>query len=175
MLGLLNYQNAQKIAEDKDCDLVLISPQAEPPVCKVIDYGRFKFEREKREKEAKKKQQVMDIKEIQLKCQIDTNDFNTKVNHAIKFLQGGDKVKVVVRFKGRQMNYQELGKGLLDRFVEGCAEVGAVDKAPILEGRSLTMFLAPVKLAGNKKAKPAKEVKPAEAAVGEDTAEKENN
>lgn len=171
-LGLLNYQNAQKIADDHGMDLVLISPQAEPPVCKIIDYGRFKFERDKREKEAKKKQQTMDIKEIQLKCQIDTNDFNTKVNHAKRFLNNGDKVKVVVRFRGRQMSYQDTGKDLLNRFIESCSEVGGIDKNPVMEGRNLTAFIAPLKLvAGNKAKAAAPQEKEAEKAPAENEAD----
>lgn len=146
-LGLLTYSNAQKVAFDRDLDLVLISPQADPPVCKIIDYGRYKFERDKKEKEAKKKQQISDIKEIQLSCHIDTNDFNTKVNHARRFLGDGDKVRVVVRFRGRQMSHLDIGRGLLVRFTEACADVGQQDKAPLLEGRSLTMFLGPLKQA----------------------------
>ncbi|MDD4773156.1 MAG: translation initiation factor IF-3 [Eubacteriales bacterium] len=150
-MGLLSLANAQNAAYDRGLDLVLIAPQAEPPVCKIIDYGRFRFERDKKDKEAKKKQQVIDIKEIQLSCHIDTNDFNTKANHARRFLTSGDKVKVIVRFRGRQMSHIELGRDLLTRFTEACADIGSVDKAPILEGRSLTMFLAPIKQSASDK------------------------
>lgn len=156
-LGLLTYANAQKAADDRNLDLVMMSAQSDPPVCKIIDYGRFKFERDKREKEAKKKQQVADIKEIQLSCHIDTNDFNTKANHAKRFLKNGDKVRVVVRFRGRQMAHQDIGRDLLARFTEACAEFGQQDKAPVMEGRSMTMFLGPIKpTAGAKKAKAEK-------------------
>lgn len=144
-MGLLSLVNAQNAAYERGLDLVLIAPQADPPVCKIIDYGRFRFERDKKDKEAKKKQQIIEIKEIQLSCHIDTNDFNTKANHARRFLADGDKVKVIVRFKGRQMSHLEIGRGLLTRFTEACADVGNVDKAPLLEGRSIIMFLAPIK------------------------------
>ncbi|MHB1155160.1 MAG: translation initiation factor IF-3 [Eubacteriales bacterium] len=144
-MGLLSLVNAQNAAYERGLDLVLIAPQADPPVCKIIDYGRFRFERDKKDKEAKKKQQIIEIKEIQLSCHIDTNDFNTKANHARRFLTDGDKVKVIVRFKGRQMSHLEIGRGLLTRFTEACADVGNVDKAPLLEGRSIIMFLAPIK------------------------------
>lgn len=144
-MGLLSLVNAQNAAYDRGLDLVLIAPQADPPVCKIIDYGRFRFERDKKDKEAKKKQQIIEIKEIQLSCHIDTNDFNTKANHARRFLTDGDKVKVIVRFKGRQMSHLEIGRGLLTRFTEACADVGNVDKAPLLEGRSIIMFLGPIK------------------------------
>ncbi len=164
-LGLLTYHAAQQAAYDRNLDLVLISPQADPPVCKVIDYGKFRFERDKREKEAKKKQQIADIKEIQLSLNIDTNDFNTKANHAVKFLEGGDKVKVVARFKGRQMSHPEVGAELLKNFAESCSEAGSIDKAPILEGRSMTMFLTPLK--ASEKAARAKAAAEAAAAASE--------
>ena len=110
-----------------------------------MDYGKFKFERDKKEKEAKKKQQRIDIKEVQLSCLIDTNDFNTKANNAKRFLKNGDKVKVVVRFRGRQMAHQDIGRDLLARFAETCAEFGTPEKAPNLEGRSMIMFILPAK------------------------------
>ena len=142
-LGMLTFAAAQNKAYDKGLDLVMISAQADPPVCKIIDYGNFRYERDKREKEAKKKQQVMDIKEIKLSCQIDTNDFMTKVNHARRFLTGGDKVKVIVKFKGREMSHLDVGRGLLQRFREACEDLGGVDKAPNLEGRFMSMFITP--------------------------------
>lgn len=140
---MLTFAAAQNKAYDKGLDLVMISAQADPPVCKIIDYGKFRYERDKREKEAKKKQQVMDIKEIKLSCQIDTNDFMTKVNHARRFLTGGDKVKVIVKFKGREMSHLDVGRGLLQRFREACEDLGGVDKAPNLEGRFMSMFITP--------------------------------
>lgn len=149
-LGLMNLSAARNMAYDKGLDLVLIAPQAEAPVCRIMDYGKFRFERDKKDKEAKKKQQVVDIKEVQLSCRIDINDFNTKLNHAKRFLSDGDKVKVLVRFKGRQMTHLEIGRELLEKFEEGLKEVGTVEKKPVLEGRTLTMFIGPLKGAGKK-------------------------
>ena len=133
------------MAYDKDLDLVLIAAQSEPAVCRIMDYGKFRFERDKKDKENKKKQQKVDIKEVQLACKIDTNDFNTKVNHAKRFLTDGNKVRVVVRFKGRQMAHQEIGAELLERFAAAVSELGSMDKKPVLEGRNLAMFIVPVK------------------------------
>ncbi len=144
-IGVTGFERALHIAYEHDLDLVLIAPQAEPPVCRVMDYGKFRFERDKREKEAKKKQQTVEVKEIQLSCRIDTNDFNTKLNHAHRFLQSGNKVRVVVKFKGRQMTHTDIGADLLARFEEACKEFGVVDKKPKLEGRFLSMLIAPVK------------------------------
>ena len=142
-LGLVSFDRALDMADDAGLDLVLIAAQAEPPVCRIMDYGKYRYERDKREKDAKKKQQVVEIKEIQLSVRIDTNDFNTKVNRARNFLTRGDKVKVVVRFKGRQMTHQEIGQDLLAKFSAACEDVCIVDKQPKLEGRFLSMFLAP--------------------------------
>ena len=149
-LGVFSFGTALDMAYDRDLDLVLLAAQSEPPVCKIMDYGKYRFERAKKEKEAKKNQQVVDIKEIQLSVRIDTNYFNTKVNRARGFLQRGDKVKVVVRFRGRQMTHQNLGQDLLTKFQEACSDVAVVDKAPKLEGRFLSMFLAPPKQPANK-------------------------
>jgi len=159
-MGLMTLSNARQSAFDKGLDLVLIAPQAEAPVCRIMDYGKFRFERDKKDKEAKKKQQVIEIKEIQLSCRIDTNDFNTKLNHAKRFLGDGNKVKVLVRFKGRQMTHLDIGRELLQKFEEALADVGTVEKKPLLEGRSLTMFIGPAKAtAGTKKDGEAKEKK----------------
>ena len=144
-LGIMSSKEALKIAYEKELDLVMIAPMATPPVCKIMDYGKFRFDRDKKEKEAKKKQQTIETKEIQLSCRIDVNDFNTKVNHAHRFLKGGDKVKVIVKFKGRQMTHLDIGKQLLDQFKDACAELGAVEKAPVLEGRFMSMMIVPVK------------------------------
>ncbi len=160
-LGQMPFSQAQNMAYDKGLDLCLIAAQAEPPVVRIMDYGKYRFEREKKEKEARKKQQTVETKEIQLTLQIDIGDFNTKVNHAIRFLTAGNKVKVVVKFRGRQMTHQELGRDLLNRFSTACAEVGQVDKAPILEGRNLSLFLAPIKASAKK---PKKEESTAPAA-----------
>ena len=148
--GVFKFADALDMAYDQGLDLVLFAAQSDPPVCRIMDYGKYRFDRNKKEKEARKKQQIVETKEIQLSVKIDTNDFNTKVNNARKFLQRGDKVKVVVRFKGRQMTHQQLGQDLLTRFQEACADVGVVEKPPKLEGRFLSMFLAPPKQPANK-------------------------
>lgn len=124
-------------------DLVNISPNANPPVCKIIDYGKYRFEQTKREKEAKKNQKVVEVKEIRLGLSIDTHDFETKGNQAKKFLSSGNKVKVSIRFRGREMGHPEIGHDTMNRFAEYCSEVGVVEKAAKLEGRNMLMFLAP--------------------------------
>lgn len=123
----------------------MISPNAEPPVCRIMDYGKYRFERIKKEKEARKNQQIVKVKEIQLSCTIDTHDFDTRVNHAHKFLADGNKVKVIVKFKGREMSHLENGREVLTKFQEACADAGTADKKPILEGRFMTLFLSPLK------------------------------
>ena len=148
--GIITFSTALNTAYDRGLDLVLMSAQAEPPVCKIMDYGKYRFDRDKKEKEARKKQKTIEVKEIQLTCLIDANDFNTKVNHARRFLTDGNKVKVMVKFKGRQMSRQDVGKDLLERFKEACADLGAPEKAPILEGRNMIMFIAPAKAAAAK-------------------------
>ena len=142
-LGIVSNETAQNISIEKGLDLVMIAPKAEPPVCRIMDYGKFKFEQEKREKEAKKNQKVMDVKEVRLSLNIDVGDFNTKANHARRFLSDGNKVKVSIRFRGREMAHAENGNGIMDRFAEACAEVGTVEKPAKLEGRSMLMFLVP--------------------------------
>ncbi len=144
-LGVMKTSAALAFAYDHNLDLVMVSDNGEAPVCRVMDYGKYRFDREKREKEAKKKQQTMEIKEIQLSCKIDTHDFETKVNHALRFLNAGNKVKVVLRFKGREMSHQAIGKDNLMKFKDACAEVGTVDKAPVLEGRFMSMMISPLK------------------------------
>ena len=141
--GIVPLATAQNMAIEKNMDLVKIAPQATPPVCKIMDYGKFKFEQAKREKEARKNQKVIEIKEIRLSLNIDTNDFNTKVNRAIKFLEGGDKVKAALRFRGREMAHPELGTNIMKRFTEAVAEYGNVEKLPKMEGRSMVMFISP--------------------------------
>ena len=158
-VGVIALSAALDMAYDKGLDLVLIAPQGDPPVCRIMDYGKFRFERDKKEKEARKKQQIVEIKEIQLSCHIDVNDFNTKVNHALRFLGNGDKVKVMVRFRGRQLSHTELGAELLKKFEQACAEKGSVDKAPAMEGRSMIMFLSPLKQSAKDKAKAKAEEK----------------
>ena len=144
-LGIVPIQQAQDIAIQKGMDLVKIAPQAKPPVCKIMDYGKFRFEQAKREKEARKNQRVVEIKEIRLTPNIDVGDLNTKVKNACRFLKDGDKVKVSVRFRGREVTHASLGQDLLHRFAELCSECSTVEKQPKLEGRQMLMFLAPVK------------------------------
>ncbi len=141
----MSSETALRVAYDQGLDLVLISPGAQPPVCKVIDFGKYRFEQEKREKEAKKKQNVVEVKEVQLSCRIETHDFETKVKHAVRFLGDGNKVKVVLRFRGREMSHQQLGKDILDQFRDAVAEYGTVDKAPVLDGKLMTMIVSPIK------------------------------
>lgn len=143
-LGVMSTRDALRAAEEKNLDLVKIAPQANPPVCKILDYGKYRFEQQKREKEAKKNQKTFEIKEVRLSLNIDTNDFNTKVAQAAKFLAKGDKVKVSIRFRGREMAHTNLGLEVHKRFAE--ALPGAtVEKQPKLEGRSMQMFLDPAK------------------------------
>lgn len=142
-LGILPIAKALESAYAKDLDLVNISPNAVPPVCKIMDYGKYRFEQAKREKDAKKNQKVIDIKEIRLGLSIDKHDFETKGNHAIRFLKDGDKVKVSIRFRGREMGHPEIGLETMSRFAEYCSEVSTVEKAAKIEGRNMLMFLAP--------------------------------
>ena len=144
-LGVMSLASAKEYAYDRDLDLVLIAPQATPPVCRAMDYGKYCYERDKKEKEARRRQQTVEVKEVQLSCRIDKHDFDTKANRAKKFLSEGNKVRVCLRFKGREIAHQELGRDMLGRFAEACAELGSVDKKPTLEGRQLTMFIAPLK------------------------------
>ena len=143
VLGIMSSQEALQIAEEKNLDLVKIAPQAVPPVCKIMDYGKYRFEQAKKEKEAKKNQHVVEIKEIRLSLNIDTHDFETKVNHARRFLTSGNKVKVSIRFRGREMAHTENGLVIMKQFAEACAEFSNVEKAAKLEGKSMMMFLAP--------------------------------
>ncbi len=143
-LGVMSSADALKLAVSKGLDLVNIAPTAKPPVCKIMDFGKYRFELQKREKENKKNQKVTNIKEVQLSPSIDTNDFNTKCKNAGKFLGKGDKVKVTVRFRGREVTHSEIGEVLLSRFAENLKEVGTVERPAKLEGRNMTMFLAPI-------------------------------
>lgn len=142
-LGILPIKDAVAAAYAKDLDLVCISPNAVPPVCKIMDYGKYRFEQTKREKEAKKNQKVIDVKEIRLGLSIDTHDFETKGNHAIRFLKSGDKVKVSIRFRGRELGHPEIGLETMTRFAEYCSEYATVEKPAKMEGRNMLMFLAP--------------------------------
>lgn len=144
-LGIVSNKEAQRIAEDNNLDLVKIAPKAVPPVCRVMDYGKHKFELAKREKEARKNQKVVSIKEVRLSPNIDEHDFNTKVNQGIKFLKSGDKVKVSVRFRGREITHSSIGKDLLIRVQDAMSEFGDVEKGIKMEGRSMAMFVTPKK------------------------------
>ncbi len=142
-LGIMPLRKAMEIAEQKNLDLVKIAPQANPPVCKIIDYGKFRFEQAKREKEARKNQRVVEIKEVRLSLNIDTHDFETKRNHALRFISEGNKVKASIRFRGREMGHPELGLDIMKRFADAMSEVANVEKPAKLEGRTMLMFLAP--------------------------------
>ena len=139
--GVMSTRDALALAAEKELDLVEISPNATPPVCKIIDYGKYRYEQARKEKEAKKKQKTIEIKEVRLSPNIDENDLNTKVNAARKFIEKGNKVKVTLRFRGREMAHVQSSKQILDVFSERMADVAVVDKAPKMEGRSMTMFL----------------------------------
>ncbi|MBD5552606.1 MAG: translation initiation factor IF-3 [Lachnospiraceae bacterium] len=141
-LGIMSSRDAMRLAEEAGVDLVKIAPTAKPPVCRIVDYGKFRYEQTRKEKDAKRKQKTMEVKELRLSPNIDTNDLNTKVNAARKFLSKGDKVKVTLRFRGREMAHMNNSKHILDDFAQALADVAVVDKAPKVEGRSMTMFLA---------------------------------
>lgn len=142
-LGVMSSAKAREIAYEKELDLVKIAPGSNPPVCKIMDYGKFRFEQTKREKEAKKNQHVVEIKEIRMSPGIGENDFNVKLRNGQKFLKEGDRLKVAVRFRGREMAHTEIGKELLKRFAEACADLAVLDKEPKLEGRNMAMFMSP--------------------------------
>lgn len=142
-LGIMSSRDALSKAEEAGLDLVKISPTANPPVCKLMDYGKFKFEQQKREKEARKNQRVVEIKEVRMSPGIDVNDFNVKLRNAQKFLGEGDRVKATVRFRGREMAHTDIGRRLLLKFAEDCAEIAVMDKEPKQDGRHMNMFLSP--------------------------------
>ena len=141
-LGIMPLAEAMAKAGEADLDLVKISPNAVPPVCKLMDYGKYRFEQTKRDKEAKKNQRIVEIKEVRMSPGIDVNDFNGKVRNAQRFLSDGNRVKVTVRFRGREMAHTDIGKRLLEKFAEDCTEVATMDKEPKLDGRHMTMFLS---------------------------------
>lgn len=141
-IGVMPIEEAMRLAEEKNTDLVKIAPQANPPVCKIMDYGKYRFEQAKREKEAKKNQRIIEIKEVRLSLNIDTHDFETKVGHAVKFLKAGNRVKVSIRFRGREMAHPENGKVIMKKFADACEEYGTVEKPAKLEGRTMLMFIA---------------------------------
>lgn len=140
-LGIMSARDAMKLAREANLDLVKIAPTAKPPVCKIIDYGKFRYEQARKEKEARKKQKVIEVKEIRLSPNIDTNDLNTKVNQARKFVSGGNKVKVAVRFRGRELAHTAVGKTILEDFAQKLSDVAVIDKPAKLEGKSMVMFL----------------------------------
>jgi len=142
-LGIMTSSEAFKVAVDKELDLVKIAPTSSPPVCKVMDYGKYRFEQAKRDKEARRHQHIVEVKEIRMSPSIGLNDFNVKLSHGQKFLREGDRLKVTIRFRGREMAHTDIGENLLKKFAGECAEFGSVDKNPKLEGRHMSMFLTP--------------------------------
>ena len=141
-LGIMSSQDAQKIADEAELDLVCISPMAKPPVCKIIDYGKYRYEMVRRDKEAKKKQKIVELKEVRLSPNIDTNDLATKTNAARKFLEKGNKVKVTLRFRGREMSHMSQSRYILDDFAKSLADIAVIDKPSKVEGRTLVMFMS---------------------------------
>ena len=142
-LGIMSGKEALRIAEERDMDLVLISPQAKPPVCRIMDYGKFRFEQTKKEKDARKNQHTIEVKEIRMSPGIGDNDFNTKLKNGQKFLADGNRLKVTVRFRGREMAHTNIGEQLLTSFAAQCSELATMDKNPKLEGRNMSIFLSP--------------------------------
>lgn len=142
-LGVVSVKEAMNLAQEKNLDLVKIAPQSKPPVCKIMNYGKYRFDQMKKEKEAKKKQKTMEVKEVRLSPNIDSHDLETKQKNAAKFLEKGDKVKASIRFKGRAITHKEIGQRVLVRFAEECKEVATVETAPKMDGRSMFLILAP--------------------------------
>ncbi|WP_307336015.1 translation initiation factor IF-3 [Caldalkalibacillus uzonensis] len=142
-VGIVPIKKALQMAQDANLDLVNVAPQAKPPVCRIMDYGKYKFEQQKREREARKKQKVINVKEVRFSPNIEEHDYNTKMRNVQKFLSKGDKVKCTIRFRGRQITHAELGRELLERLAEDIADVGVVEKKPSMDGRNMIMFLAP--------------------------------
>lgn len=142
-LGVMSIEDARARADEADCDLILIAPTAQPPVCRIMDYSKFRYEQSRRERDAKKKQKVVEVKEIRFSPNIDTNDLNTKSNNARKFLEKGNRVKVTLRFRGREMAHINETKGVLDRFADTLSDIANVDKPAKMEGRSMSIVLAP--------------------------------
>lgn len=145
MIGIVSAKEAQMRANERDLDLVKIAPNANPPVCKIMDYGKYLYEQNKKEKEAKKKQTIIEVKELRLSAKIEEHDFSFKVRNAIRFLENGDKVKISIRFRGREIAYATMGREVLEKFAEAVKEFGKVDKPPVMEGRTMSMILSPIK------------------------------
>ncbi len=171
-LGIMSSDDAKKIAEERGFDLVKIAPNANPPVCRIMDYGKFRFEQSKKEKEARKNQKTIEIKEIRMSPSIGENDFNTKLKNGQKFLADGDRVKVSIRFRGREMAHTDIGVVLLKDYAARCAELANMDKAPKLEGRNMSMFLSPKPVVPAKKSSKSKAAKPEASAEGAASKEK---
>ena len=172
-LGIMSSEEALRIATEQEYDLVKIAPGSNPPVCRIMDYGKYRFEQTKKEKEAKKNQRVIEIKEIRMSPSIDTNDFNTKLKNGQKFLSEGNRLKVSVRFRGREMAHTEIGGVILRDFAAKCADVANMDKAPKLEGRNMSMFLSPKPQTAPKKPAKPKAPKAAESVSELSSEEKE--
>ncbi|NLU51611.1 MAG: translation initiation factor IF-3 [Clostridiaceae bacterium] len=145
MIGIVSAKEAQLKANERELDLVKISPNANPPVCKIMDYGKYLYEQNKREKEAKKKQTIIEVKEIRLSAKIEEHDFGFKVKNAAKFLQDGDKVKVSIRFRGREIAYSAMGRDVMLKFADSLKEFGKIEKPPVMDGKSMSMVLVPLK------------------------------
>jgi translation initiation factor IF-3 len=145
MIGIVSAREAQLKANERELDLVKISPNANPPVCKIMDYGKFIYEQNKRDKEAKKKQTVIEVKELRISAKIEDHDFDFKVKNATKFLEEGNKVKISIRFRGREIAYSALGREVMNKFADTVKEYGKVDRPPIMEGRTMSMILVPNK------------------------------
>jgi len=154
-VGILETAEALQMAVDQDLDLVEIAPQADPPVCRIMDYGKFKYEQAVRQRESRKKQSLVVVKEMKMRPKIDRHDYETKTGHVVRFLHQGAKVKVTIMFRGRETGHPELGRRLLDRLAEDVQEIAKVDVPPKLDGRNMTMVLAPVKEAITGKSKPS--------------------
>jgi len=145
MIGIVSAKEAQMRANERDLDLVKIAPNANPPVCKIMDYGKYLYEQSKKEKEARKKQTIIEVKELRLSAKIEEHDFSFKARNAIRFLENGDKVKISIRFRGREIAYATMGREVLEKFAEAVKEFGKVDKPPVMEGRTMSMILSPIK------------------------------
>ncbi len=144
-LGVQPPRRAMELAEQAGLDLVEISPNANPPVCKIMDFGKFKYEQQKRESEARKKQKIIEVKEVKFRPGTDIHDYDVKMRNVLKFLEKGDKVKITLRFRGREMAHQNLGRELLERVAEDVKELGKVENMPKMEGRQMVMMIGPVK------------------------------
>ncbi|WP_091271946.1 translation initiation factor IF-3 [Alteribacillus persepolensis] len=149
-LGVKSKNEALDLADKANLDLVLVAPNAKPPVCRIMDYGKYRFEQQKKEKEARKKQKVINVKEVRLSPNIEEHDFNTKLRNARKFLQKGDKVKAAIRFRGRMITHSDIGKNVLERMAEECKDIASVETKPKMEGRSMFLMLAPKSEKDNK-------------------------